>query len=129
MYNKNYIKPSDVDEQFSSPILGDIDNSTLEMQEDAIRNDTFMNKLIRQKEQQQIKHNDLNMEMKVRWSFYLNVYLFIFTILMFATLWCGIFLPGRGLAETTLNFLITVGFIKVIGVVWVIVKHLFPYQK
>jgi hypothetical protein len=129
MYNKNYIKPSDIDEQFSSPILSDVDSSTLEMQEDALKNDIFMNKLIRQKEEQQMKHNDLNMAMKVSWSKYLTGYLITFTILMFATLWCGIFLPGRGLAETTLNFLITVGFVKVIGVVWVIVKHLFPYQK
>lgn len=52
MYNKKYINPSNIYEQFSSPILADIYSATLEMQDDALKNDIFMNKLIRQKEEQ-----------------------------------------------------------------------------
>jgi hypothetical protein len=33
------------------------------------------------------------------------------------------------LNPTTLNFLISVGFGKVIAVVWIIVKHLFPNEN
>jgi hypothetical protein len=42
---------------------------------------------------------------------------------MFKTLWGK---EKYDLDATTLNFLITVGFAKVVGVVWLIVSHLFP---
>ncbi len=46
---------------------------------------------------------------------------------MFLTLWLNS--DKLELEPTTLNFLITVGFAKVIGVVWAIVSHLFPSKK
>jgi len=75
--------------------------------------------------------------MQLGWSGLLMVYLIIFTIAMFTTFWlngqCGIFTIGKfcisKLSDTTLNFLITVGFVKVIGVVWIIVSHLFPHPR
>ncbi len=75
--------------------------------------------------------------MQKQWSNLLMVYLVIFTISMFATLWfngqCGVMWIEKfcisNLSDTTLNFLITVGFVKVIGVVWIIVRHLFPDTK
>ena len=75
---------------------------------------------------QEREHRAIDMNMKVQWSKILQMYLVIFTSLMFATLW------GFGeehLEPITLNFLITVGFAKVIGVVWIIVRHLFPDTK
>ena len=75
---------------------------------------------------QEREHRAIDMNMKVQWSNLLKWYLINFTILMFATLWCAkIFF----LETITLNFLITVGFAKVIGVVWIIVRHLFPDTK
>jgi len=75
--------------------------------------------------------------MQKQWSNLLMVYLVIFTISMFTTLWfsgqCGVLWIEKfcisHLSDTTLNFLITVGFAKVIGVVWIIVRHLFPTTK
>ena len=75
--------------------------------------------------------------MQTQWSNLLMVYLVIFTISMFTTLWfngqCGVMWIEKfcisNLSDTTLNFLITVGFAKVIGVVWIIVRHLFPDAK
>jgi hypothetical protein len=75
--------------------------------------------------------------MQKQWSNLLMVYLVIFTISMFTTLWfsgqCGVLWIEKfcisHLGDTTLNFLITVGFAKVIGVVWIIVRHLFPTTK
>ena len=73
---------------------------------------------------QEREHRAIDMNMKVQWSNLLKWYLINFTILMFATLW------GAGhLEPITLNFLITVGFAKVVGVVWIIVRHLFPDTK
>jgi hypothetical protein len=67
------------------------------------------------------------MKMKEQWSRILQGYLAIFTISMFATLWgATIFFH---LEPITLNFLIAFGFAKVIGVVWIIVRHLFPTTK
>jgi hypothetical protein len=75
--------------------------------------------------------------MQTQWSNLLMVYLVIFTISMFTTLWfngqCGVMWIEKfcisNLSDTTLNFLITVGFVKVVGVVWIIVRHLFPDTK
>jgi hypothetical protein len=75
--------------------------------------------------------------MRLNWSKLLRLYLIFFTIAMFTTFWfngqCGIFTIEKfcisKLSDTTLNFLITVGFVKVIGVVWVIVSHLFPHPR
>jgi len=75
--------------------------------------------------------------MQKQWSNLLMAYLVIFTISMFTTLWfngqCGVLWIEKfcisHLNDTTLNFLITVGFAKVIGVVWIIVRHLFPTTK
>lgn len=75
--------------------------------------------------------------MQTQWSNLLMVYLVIFTIAMFTTLWfngqCGVMWIEKfcisNLNDTTLNFLITIGFAKVVGVVWIIVRHLFPDTK
>lgn len=70
--------------------------------------------------EQELAHAEEDQKMKKRWSNLLGGYLIIFTLSMFGTLWC------KELPESTLNFLITVGFAKVVGVVYVIVAHLFP---
>jgi hypothetical protein len=75
--------------------------------------------------------------MRLAWSGLLMLYLIFFTIAMFTTFWfngqCGILAIEKfcisKLSDTTLNFLITVGFVKVIGVVWIIVSHLFPHPR
>ena len=82
---------------------------------------------------QLLSHRNINMNMKVQWSNLLKDYLRTFTMLMFITLWfkgqCIEKFCISNLSDTTLNFLITVGFVKVIGVVWIIVRHLFPDTK
>ena len=82
---------------------------------------------------QLLSHRNINMNMKVQWSNLLKEYLIIFTTLMFITLWfngqCVEKFCISNLNDTTLNFLITVGFAKVVGVVWIIVRHLFPDTK
>ncbi len=79
-----------------------------------------------EKEQQDIDHKNKDMTMKQQWSSLLKWYLIIFTLLMFATLCFG---KKLGLEFITLNFLIAFGFAKVVGVVWLIVSHLFPDVK
>ena len=74
-------------------------------------------------QKQKIHHKDQDQKMKQTWSLILGIYLFIFTCFMFTTLWINIFLK---LESSTLNSLIIAGFVKVIGVVWAIVSHLFP---
>ena len=76
---------------------------------------------------QEISHLERDMQMKETWSLILGIYLVIFTLLMFLTLWINS--DKLELEPTTLNFIITVGFAKVIGVVWAIVSHLFPSKK
>jgi len=82
---------------------------------------------------QRLSHRDRDMKMKEQWSHLLKNYLKTFTILMFVTLWfkgqCIEKFCISNLSDTTLNFLITVGFAKVVGVVWIIVRHLFPDTK
>ena len=82
---------------------------------------------------QLIAHRDRDMKMKEQWSNLLKDYLRTFTMLMFITLWfkgqCIEKFCISNLSDTTLNFLITVGFAKVVGVVWIIVRHLFPDTK
>ena len=91
---------------------------------------------------QEINHKARDQEMKEMWSKLLRIYLTIFTIAMFITLWGNestfysfcysshcVNLGRFDLGETTLNFLITVGFAKVVGVVWLIVSHLFPKKN
>ena len=86
---------------------------------------------------QEREHRAIDMNMKVQWSKILQMYLVIFTSLMFATLWfngqCGVMWIEKfcisDLSDTTLNFLITFGFAKVVGVVWLIVRPLFPDTK
>lgn len=108
--------------------LESVEDWTLEVQKRVVNEDPFMNQLLR--------HNEKHMNMKEKWSNILINYLVIFTILMFITLWFN----GRCVVGTekfcisdlnpiTLNFLITAGFVKVIGVVWIIVRHLFPPTK
>jgi len=79
-----------------------------------------------EKEQQDIDHKNKDMTMKQQWSSLLKWYLIIFTSLMFVTLWNG---KKFDLHFITLNFLIAFGFAKVVGVVWLIVSHLFPDVK
>ena len=76
---------------------------------------------------QKLDHKEKDMKMKREWSDLLKKYLITFTILMFLTLWGATIIFH--LESITLNFLITVGFAKVIGVVWIIVRHLFPDTK
>lgn len=91
---------------------------------------------------QKMDHKARDQAMKEMWSKLLRTYLTIFTIAMFATLWGNestfysfcysshcVNLGKFDLGETTLNFLITVGFAKVVGVVWLIVSHLFPKKN
>ena len=95
-----------------------VEDWSFKEQEEVVSKDPLMKQLL--------AHRDIDMKMKQNWSQTLQVYLLIFTALMFATLW------GYGeehLEPITLNFLITVGFAKVIGVVWIIVRHLFPTTK
>jgi hypothetical protein len=106
-----------------------VEDWSFKEQEEVASKDPLMKQLL--------AHRDIDMKMKVKWSQTLQIYLLIFTILMFATLWfngqCGMLGIEKfcisHLSETTLNFLITVGFAKVIGVVWIIVRHLFPATK
>lgn len=97
----------------------DLESTTFEKQEKYASEDPLLEQLL--------SHRDINMNMKVQWSNLLRDYLIIFTISMFATLWGATIIFH--LEPITLNFLITVGFAKVIGVVWIIVRHLFPTTK
>ena len=97
----------------------DLESTPFEKQEKYASEDPLLEQLL--------SHRDIDMKMKVQWSNILRIYLVYFTCFMFLTLWgAGIFLD---LDPITLNFLITVGFAKVIGVVWIIVRHLFPDTK
>ena len=99
--------------------LESVEDWSFEDQKRVVNEDPFMEQLLRHKEE--------DMKMKKEWSRILQMYLAIFTISMFATLWgAKIFFH---LEPITLNFLITVGFAKVVGVVWIIVRHLFPDTK
>jgi hypothetical protein len=68
-----------------------------------------------------------DIKMKKEWSSIIKIYLAVFTAAMFITLWCNEWLFK--LDKTTLNFLIAFGFAKVVGVVWLIVSHLFPKKN
>ena len=117
--------------KFNPTNINDFENLNLvedwsfEDQKRVFNDDPFMDQLLRHKEE--------DMKMKVQWSKILQMYLVIFTSLMFATLWfngqCVEQFCISDLSDTTLNFLITVGFAKVVGVVWIIVRHLFPATK
>ncbi len=98
--------------------LADVENFSLDRQKKILEYDP--------ERIQKLDHADRDMGMKESWSWILGIYLAIFTILMFLTLWFNGKWCLVHLEESTLNFLITVGFAKVIGVVWAIVSHLFP---
>jgi hypothetical protein len=119
---KNKFKPSDL-KNFEE---NDFENLTFDKQKELVSQDLdrreYKDLAFRSKER-----------MQKQWSILLMFYLVIFTIAMFTTLWFnGKCVLGNekfcisDLNPTTLNFLITAGFAKVIGVVWVIVRHLFP---
>jgi hypothetical protein len=97
----------------------DLESTPFEKQEKYASEDPLLEQLL--------SHRDINMNMKVQWSNLLKNYLITFTFLMFFTLWGARICLD--LDPITLNFLITVGFAKVIGVVWIIVRHLFPTTK
>ena len=103
----------------------DLESTPFEKQEKYASEDPLLEQLL--------SHRDINMNMKVQWSNLLKDYLRTFTLLMFITLWfngkCIETFCISDLNPTTLNFLITVGFAKVVGVVWIIVRHLFPDTK
>ena len=87
----------------------------------------YKNFLDIQLQEQYFRHKNLDMYMKIGWCILLAFYLLIFTIYMFKTLWNNRLIYE--LSPITLNFLITVGFAKVVGVVWLIVSHLFPSKE
>ena len=86
-----------------------------------------VNKKSLNKKYQELDHKNKNMTMKQQWSLLLSAYLIFFTFAMFVTLWLN--KTFFDLDKITLNFLITVGFAKVVGVVWLIVSHLFPSKE
>jgi hypothetical protein len=124
---KNKFKPSDL----SNFEENDFENLTFDEQRKFASKDLDI-KIVRTDTAFRSKER-----MQRQWSYLLMFYLVIFTIAMFTTFWfngqCGIFTIEKfcisKLSDTTLNFLITVGFVKVIGVVWVIVSHLFPHPR
>jgi len=97
----------------------DIESTTFEKQEKYASEDLDR--------AQKREHRDRDMDMKEQWSRHLTIYLIFFTLLMYSTLFGGKMIFH--LDDTTLNFLITFGFAKVIGAVWIIVRHLFPTTK
>ena len=109
MNTKSKIKPED---------LSTLEN--LDLENDTLATQKELNEQMEALRWQNMDHIERNMKMKERWSWILGVYLVIFTICMFRTLWLS------KLPESSLNFLITAGFAKVVVVVFVIVKHLFP---
>ena len=126
---KNKFKPSDL-KNFKE---NDFENLTFDEQKELVSQDLDR----RESKYLAFRSKDLAFRSKERmqkqWSVLLMFYLVIFTIAMFTTLWFnGKCVLGNekfcisDLNPTTLNFLITVGFAKVIGVVWIIVRHLFP---
>lgn len=133
---KNKFKPSDL-KNFKE---NDFENLTFDEQNELISQDLDRreSKYLAFRSRDLYSHSrDLAFRSKERmqkqWSVLLMFYLVIFTIAMFTTLWFnGKCLFGNekfcisDLNPTTLNLLITVGFAKVVGVVWIIVRHLFP---
>ena len=125
---KTQFKPSDLN-NFADI---DLENFTLEEQKKLVSFDS--KEMLNSSKEVAFRFKE---RMQKQWSNLLMVYLVIFTISMFTTLWfsgqCGMLGIEKfcisHLSETTLNFLITVGFAKVIGVVWIIVRHLFPTTK
>lgn len=123
---KNKFKPSDL-KNFKE---NDFENLTFDEQKELVSQD------LDRRESKYLAFRSKE-RMQKQWSNLLMVYLVIFTISMFTTLWfngqCGVMWIEKfcisNLSDTTLNFLITVGFVKVIGVVWIIVRHLFPATK
>lgn len=126
---KNKFKPSDL-KNFKE---NDFENLTFDEQKELVSQDLDR----RESKYLAFRSKDLAFRSKERmqkqWSVLLMFYLVIFTIAMFTTLWFnGKCVLGNekfcisDLNPTTLNFLITVGFAKVVGVVWIIVRHLFP---
>lgn len=71
---------------------------------------------------QRFVHNNENQKMKISWSGFIAIYVSVFTIFMFITLWFF----NEDLKESTLNSLIIFGLVKVIGAVLLIVSHFFP---
>ncbi len=130
---KNKFKPSDL-KNFKE---NDFENLTFDEQKELVSKDLDR----RESKYLGLRSKDSAFRSKERmqkqWSNLLMVYLVIFTISMFTTLWfngqCGVMWIEKfcisNLSDITLNFLITVGFAKVIGVVWIIVRHLFPDTK
>ena len=78
-----------------------VEDWSFKEQEEVVSKDPLMKQLL--------AHRDIDMKMKVKWSQTLQIYLLIFTILMFATLWfngqCGLLgiekFCIRHLSETT----------------------------
>jgi len=129
---KNKFKPSDL-KNFKE---NDFENLTFDEQKELVSKDLDR----RESKYLGLRSKDSAFRSKERmqkqWSVLLMFYLVIFTIAMFTTLWFnGKCVLGNekfcisDLNPNTLNFLITVGFAKVVGVVWIIVRNLFPDAK
>ena len=126
---KNKFKPSDL----SNFEENDFENLTFDEQKDLVSKDLDVKILRNQSKATAFRSKE---RMQKQWSNLLMAYLVIFTIAMFTTLWFnGKCVLGyekfciSDLNPITLNFLITAGFVKVIGVVWIIVRHLFPHPR
>ena len=131
---KNKFKPSDLKNFEENDFENLTFNEQKELAPEELASKDFHMAILRRHNLKAISSKE---RMQKQWSNLLMVYLVIFTISMFTTLWfngqCGVMWIEKfcisNLSDTTLNFLITVGFVKVIGVVWIIVRHLFPDTK
>ncbi len=116
-----------------------VEELSFEEQENNFNNES---NLTAKRAKQEMDHKDKDMGMKEEWSRVIKIYLAVFTAVMFITLWGNestfysfcysshcVNLGKFDLGETNLNFLIAFGFAKVVGVVWLIVSHLFPKKN
>jgi hypothetical protein len=74
-----------------------------------------------------LSERDADRKHKKDWSLYIMIYLSIFTLLLFVTLLCNN--CCFHLSNTTLNILITAGFIKVVSLSCIVVNHFYPLPK
>ena len=129
-------------QKFNPRKLNDL---SIESEENYIEDPSFENQALsysKQKEKLEVTGIENDINRKTEWSNLLKNYLIIFTIAMFITLWGNkstfysfcyskhcVNLGRFDLNSVNLNYLITAGFINVLGVVAVIVSHHFPSKE